>query len=157
MQKKIPKLYLLCVKLVNRVLQNVYLPSILSSKKGVDNKLIKLISNIFNIIIIIMIFFQYICENHFQRLQGRSMFTGLKAINHFGRPDMPSFLKFVQKKHSYVSVYLYISSFPRCILLSHSRVLKKLVKKKICMSNSNRNQKKGLKGQCLAIFSGRKF
>ena len=47
MQKKIPKLYLLCVKLVNRVLQNVYLPSILSSKKGVDNKLIKLISNIF--------------------------------------------------------------------------------------------------------------
>ena len=31
------------------------------------------------------------------------MFTGLKAINHFGRPDMPSFLKFVQKKHSYVS------------------------------------------------------
>ena len=45
----------------------------------------------------------YICENHFQRLCHRSMFTGLKAINHFGRPDMPSFLKFVQKKHSYVS------------------------------------------------------
>ena len=63
----------------------------------------------------------YICENHFQRLcrrsvspssslqlycimcPSRSMFTGLKAINHFGRPDMPSFLKFVQKKHSYVS------------------------------------------------------
>lgn len=45
----------------------------------------------------------YICENHFQRLSKRSMFTGLKAINHFGRPDMPSFLKFVQKKHSYVS------------------------------------------------------
>jgi len=45
----------------------------------------------------------YICENHFQRLCRRSMFTGLKAINHFGRPDMPSFLKFVQKKHSYVS------------------------------------------------------
>lgn len=33
-----------------------------------------------------------------------SMFTGLKAVNHFGRPDMSSFLKFVQKKHSYVSV-----------------------------------------------------
>ena len=52
-----------------------------------------------------IIVFQYICENHFQRLQGRSMFTGLKAINHFGRPDMPSFLKFVQKKHSYVSIF----------------------------------------------------
>ena len=61
------------------------------------------------IIIVINFFFQYICENHFQRLQGRSMFTGLKAINHFGRPDMPSFLKFVQKKHSYVSVYFFIS------------------------------------------------
>lgn len=47
--------------------------------------------------------FQYICENHFQRLSKTSMFTGLKAVNHFGRPDMSSFLKFVQKKHSYVS------------------------------------------------------
>lgn len=33
------------------------------------------------------------------------MFTGLKAVNHFGRPDMSSFLKFVQKKHSYVSYF----------------------------------------------------
>jgi hypothetical protein len=32
------------------------------------------------------------------------MFTGLKAVNHFGRPDVPSFLKFVQRKHSYVSM-----------------------------------------------------
>ena len=31
------------------------------------------------------------------------MFTGLKAINHFGRPDMIAFLKFVQNQHSYVS------------------------------------------------------
>lgn len=50
------------------------------------------------------IFFQYICENHFQRLSKKSIFTGLKAVNHFGRPDMTSFLKFVQKKHSYVSM-----------------------------------------------------
>lgn len=35
-----------------------------------------------------------------------SMFTGLKAVNHFGRPDMSSFLKFVQKKHSYVRIVL---------------------------------------------------
>jgi len=44
----------------------------------------------------------YICENHFQRLSKRSLFTGLKASNHFGRPDMSAFLRFVQKKHSYV-------------------------------------------------------
>ena len=48
----------------------------------------------------------YICENHFQRLSRRSLFTGLKAANHFGRPDMVSFLKFVQRKHSYVSKYM---------------------------------------------------
>lgn len=58
-------------------------------------------------------FFQYICENHFQRLSKTSMFTGLKAVNHFGRPDMSSFLKFVQKKHSYVSKIGVFSCGPR--------------------------------------------
>ncbi|CAH1722727.1 unnamed protein product [Aphis gossypii] len=55
----------------------------------------------------------YICENHFQRLSKMSMFTGLKAVNHFGRPDMSSFLKFVQKKHSYVSKIGVFSCGPR--------------------------------------------
>lgn len=55
----------------------------------------------------------YICENHFQRLAKTSMFTGLKAVNHFGRPDMTSFLKFVQKKHSYVSKIGVFSCGPR--------------------------------------------
>ncbi|KAK5639843.1 hypothetical protein RI129_010654 [Pyrocoelia pectoralis] len=55
----------------------------------------------------------YICENHFQRLSKTSMFTGLKAVNHFGRPDMTSFLKFVQKKHSYVSKIGVFSCGPR--------------------------------------------
>ncbi|VVC91212.1 unnamed protein product, partial [Leptidea sinapis] len=55
----------------------------------------------------------YICENHFQRLSRTSMFTGLKAVNHFGRPDMSSFLKFVQKKHSYVSKIGVFSCGPR--------------------------------------------
>ncbi|XP_046466415.1 dual oxidase isoform X1 [Neodiprion pinetum] len=55
----------------------------------------------------------YICENHFQRLSKTSIFTGLKAINHFGRPDMTSFLKFVQKKHSYVSKIGVFSCGPR--------------------------------------------
>ncbi|XP_016945189.3 dual oxidase [Drosophila suzukii] len=55
----------------------------------------------------------YICENHFQRLSKTSIFTGLKAVNHFGRPDMSSFLKFVQKKHSYVSKIGVFSCGPR--------------------------------------------
>ncbi|XP_035222142.1 dual oxidase-like isoform X3 [Stegodyphus dumicola] len=45
----------------------------------------------------------YICETHFQRISNCSMFTGLKAVNHFGRPDMTAFLKFVQQQHTYVS------------------------------------------------------
>ncbi|CAL1263202.1 unnamed protein product [Larinioides sclopetarius] len=45
----------------------------------------------------------YICETHFQRISNCSMFTGLKAVNHFGRPDMTAFLKFVQQQHAYVS------------------------------------------------------
>ncbi|CAG0912911.1 unnamed protein product, partial [Notodromas monacha] len=55
----------------------------------------------------------YICENHFQRLSRRSMFTGLRAVNHFGRPDMTAFLKFVQKKHAYVSKIGVFSCGPR--------------------------------------------
>ncbi|CAG2177794.1 unnamed protein product, partial [Oppiella nova] len=29
----------------------------------------------------------YICERHFQRISNRSLFTGLKAKTHFGRPN----------------------------------------------------------------------
>lgn len=43
------------------------------------------------------------------------MFTGLKAVNHFGRPDMSSFLKFVQKKHSYVSNYSSATNKEACV------------------------------------------
>ena len=58
--------------------------------------------------------FQYICENHFQRLSKRSLFTGLKASNHFGRPDMSAFLRFVQRKHSYVSIF----EQPECFVIN---------------------------------------
>ncbi|XP_043195793.1 dual oxidase-like [Amphibalanus amphitrite] len=62
----------------------------------------------------------YICENHFQRLSNRSMFTGLKAVNHFGRPDMASFFKFIQKKHNYVSKIGVFSCGPRPLTKSVS-------------------------------------
>jgi hypothetical protein len=52
-----------------------------------------------------------------------SMFTGLKAVNHFGRPDMSSFLKFVQKKHSYVSLaMLLVTVVPQTGWLVHRGV-----------------------------------
>jgi len=62
----------------------------------------------------------YICENHFQRLSKRSLFTGLKASNHFGRPDMSAFLRFVQRKHSYVNKVGVFSCGPRAVTRSNS-------------------------------------
>eukprot|EP00058_Branchiostoma_floridae_P020949 XP_002606439.1 hypothetical protein BRAFLDRAFT_67691 [Branchiostoma floridae] len=41
----------------------------------------------------------YICERHFQRISGRSLFTGLRSITHFGRPDFQYFLTSLQEEH----------------------------------------------------------
>ena len=44
--------------------------------------------------------FQYICEKHFRGDNaGLSMFTGLRATNHFGRPNFDLFFKFLQSRH----------------------------------------------------------
>lgn len=52
------------------------------------------------------------------------MFTGLKAINHFGRPDMNAFLKFIRKKHSYVSKLLrLIVKEMMCMFINHILIL----------------------------------
>lgn len=46
----------------------------------------------------------YICERYFQRVSGgRSLFTGLKAITHFGRPRFERFFKSLQTIHPNVS------------------------------------------------------
>ena len=82
------------------------------------------ITNVLDIHIFITQFFHkydlrttmlYICENHFQRLSKKSLFTGLKAANHFGRPDLVSFLSYVQKMHSYVSKIGVFSCGPRAV------------------------------------------
>jgi dual oxidase len=41
----------------------------------------------------------YICEKHFQKLSGRSLFTGLRAITHFGRPDFNQFFDGLQEEY----------------------------------------------------------
>ncbi|KAI1729776.1 heme peroxidase domain-containing protein [Ditylenchus destructor] len=46
----------------------------------------------------------YICEKHFRGdNRGLSMFTGLRAVNHFGRPNFDLFLKFLQSRHQQVN------------------------------------------------------
>uniref|UniRef100_A0A915MH54 NAD(P)H oxidase (H2O2-forming) n=1 Tax=Meloidogyne javanica TaxID=6303 RepID=A0A915MH54_MELJA len=47
---------------------------------------------------------RYICEKHFRgNNSGHSMFTGLRATNHFGRPNFDLFFKFLQSRHQDVS------------------------------------------------------
>jgi len=41
----------------------------------------------------------YICERHFQKLSGRSLFTGLRSITHFGRPDFNAFFDNLQEEY----------------------------------------------------------
>ncbi len=45
---------------------------------------------------------QYICERHFQKISGKSLFTGLRAITHFGRPDFNQFFDNLQGEYEYL-------------------------------------------------------
>ncbi|XP_076465945.1 dual oxidase 1-like [Babylonia areolata] len=54
----------------------------------------------------------YICERHFQKVEGRSLFTGLKATTHFGRPDFVEFLFSLQLEHPQVRQFGVFSCGP---------------------------------------------
>ncbi|XP_077992197.1 dual oxidase 1-like [Glandiceps talaboti] len=41
----------------------------------------------------------YVCERHFQNMSNQSLFTGLRAVTHFGRPDFHSILESLQDQH----------------------------------------------------------
>ncbi|XP_067938007.1 dual oxidase 2-like [Watersipora subatra] len=45
----------------------------------------------------------YICERHFQKVSNKSLFTGLRSITHFGRPDFSTFLGSLKDEHPGVS------------------------------------------------------
>ena len=55
-------------------------------------------------IIGIFLLLQYICERHFQKISNRSLFTGLRSITHFGRPNFHSFFQLLLAEHSSVSL-----------------------------------------------------
>ncbi|OTF83735.1 hypothetical protein BLA29_000768 [Euroglyphus maynei] len=44
----------------------------------------------------------YICERHFQRISNKSLFTGLQAKTHFGRPNFKVFFESLQYEHQNV-------------------------------------------------------
>lgn len=54
----------------------------------------------------------YICERHFQKVAGKSLFTGLSAVTHFGRPNFQDFLKSVRSEHPNVRTFGVFSCGP---------------------------------------------
>ncbi|XP_067665053.1 dual oxidase 1-like [Haliotis asinina] len=44
----------------------------------------------------------YICERHFQKVENRSLLTGLRATTHFGRPEFDEFLNSLHYEHPQV-------------------------------------------------------
>ena len=47
---------------------------------------------------------QYAFEREFQKVNNRSLLTGLKSTTHFGRPDFSAFLRSVREKHHNVII-----------------------------------------------------
>uniref|UniRef100_UPI00398F1C9E dual oxidase 2-like isoform X2 n=1 Tax=Pristiophorus japonicus TaxID=55135 RepID=UPI00398F1C9E len=45
----------------------------------------------------------YICERHFQKVSNRSLFTGLRSITHFGRPQFIPFFNSLMQVHPEVT------------------------------------------------------
>ncbi|XP_060072103.1 dual oxidase 1-like [Ylistrum balloti] len=45
----------------------------------------------------------YICERHFQKVAGKSLFTGLSATTHFGRPQFQDILRSIGNEHPQVN------------------------------------------------------
>ncbi|XP_048472995.1 dual oxidase 1-like [Rhincodon typus] len=44
----------------------------------------------------------YICERHFQKVSNRSLFTGLRSVTHFGRPQFVPFFHSLMEVHTEV-------------------------------------------------------
>ncbi|KAH9503284.1 Dual oxidase 2 [Bulinus truncatus] len=45
----------------------------------------------------------YICERYFQKVEGKSLFTGLRAVTHFGRPNFEEFFTAITAQHKQIS------------------------------------------------------
>ncbi|XP_037076444.1 dual oxidase 2-like [Pollicipes pollicipes] len=54
----------------------------------------------------------YICERHFQKISRRSLFTGLRSITHFGRPNLPSIFSALKRVHPKVEQFGVFSCGP---------------------------------------------
>ena len=70
----------------------------------------------------------YICERHFQKISDRSLFTGLRSITHFGRPDFESFFRGLLQEHSTTNLFGVFSCGPPPMTLSVENTCSRLNK-----------------------------
>ncbi|XP_049837219.1 dual oxidase-like [Schistocerca gregaria] len=73
----------------------------------------------------------YICERHFQRICNHSLFTGLQAVTHFGRPDFPVFFRSLQALNQKVRKIGVFSCGPQPMTQSIDKVCAKINKETI--------------------------
>lgn len=63
-------------------------------------------------------YLQYMAERHFQRVSGTSLFTGLRAITHFSRPDFANIFQSIKKRYFKVS-FRYLFNNRHCFTVNH--------------------------------------
>uniref|UniRef100_A0A672UPJ5 NAD(P)H oxidase (H2O2-forming) n=1 Tax=Strigops habroptila TaxID=2489341 RepID=A0A672UPJ5_STRHB len=71
----------------------------------------------------------YICERHFQKVLNKSLFTGLRAITHFGRPPFVPFFSSLQEVHREVQKIGVFSCGPPGMTKSVEKACQQLNKK----------------------------
>uniref|UniRef100_A0A8V5HAZ8 NAD(P)H oxidase (H2O2-forming) n=1 Tax=Melopsittacus undulatus TaxID=13146 RepID=A0A8V5HAZ8_MELUD len=71
----------------------------------------------------------YICERHFQKVLNKSLFTGLHAITHFGRPPFVPFFSSLQEVHREVQKIGVFSCGPPGMTKSVEKACQQLNKK----------------------------
>ncbi|NWX18100.1 DUOX2 oxidase, partial [Aegotheles bennettii] len=71
----------------------------------------------------------YICERHFQKVLNKSLFTGLRAITHFGRPPFVPFFNSLQEVHPEVQKIGVFSCGPPGMTKSVEKACRQLNKK----------------------------
>ncbi|KAK3606291.1 hypothetical protein CHS0354_037967 [Potamilus streckersoni] len=70
----------------------------------------------------------YLCERHFQKVADKSIFTGLRATTHFGRPRFQDFLASLSHEHRTVRRLGVFSCGPHPLTLAVEKACKELNK-----------------------------
>ncbi|XP_038639988.1 dual oxidase 2-like [Scyliorhinus canicula] len=71
----------------------------------------------------------YICERHFQKVSNRSLFTGLRSITHFGRPQFVPFFNSLMEVHPEVTKVGVFSCGPPGMTINVEKACKQMSKR----------------------------